>query len=176
MYYIIINDQQQGPFAKEELLSRGLTPQTMVWCQGMPDWMPASSVHDLNDLFARPQQPQYQQPYQQQYPQQQYPQQPYQQPDQQPYQQPYQYPQQPVGTFTNWLPWAIVGTVLGICSCIGLVLGIIGITKANGANNAYKCGDYDLARSVNNSARTLTILSLVFDGIGILFNIAFLAD
>lgn len=81
MYYIIINDQQQGPFAKEELLSRGLTPQTMVWCQGMPDWMPASSVHDLNDLFARPQQPQYQQPYQQpQYPQQQYPQQPYQQP------------------------------------------------------------------------------------------------
>lgn len=59
---------------------------------------------------------------------------------------------------------------------IGLVLGIIGITKANGANNAYKCGDYDLARSVNNSARTLTILSLVFDGIGILFNIAFLAD
>lgn len=154
MYYIIINDQQQGPFAKEELLSRGLTPQTMVWCQGMPDWMPASSVHDLNDLFARPQQTQYQQPYQQ----------------------PYQYPQQPVGTFTNWLPWAIVGTVLGICSCIGLVLGIIGITKANGANNAYKCGDYDLARSVNNSARTLTILSLVFDGIGILFNIAFLAD
>lgn len=154
MYYIIINDQQQGPFAKEELLSRGLTPQTMVWCQGMPDWMPASSVHDLNDLFARPQQPQYQQPYQQQY----------------------QYPQQPVGTFTNWLPWAIVGTVLGICSCIGLVLGIIGITKANGANNAYKCGDYDLARSVNNSARTLTILSLVFDGIGILINIAVLAD
>ncbi len=154
MYYIIINDQQQGPFAKEELLSRGLTPQTMVWCQGMPDWMPASSVHDLNDLFARPQQPQYQQPYQQ----------------------PYQYPQQPVGTFTNWLPWAIVGTVLGICSCIGLVLGIIGITKANGANNAYKCGDYDLARSVNNSARTLTILSLVFDGIGILINIAVLAD
>ena len=144
MYYIIINDQQQGPFAKEELLSRGLTPQTMVWCQGMPDWMPASSVHDLNDLFARPQQPQYQQPYQQ----------------------PYQYPQQPVGTFTNWLPWAIVGTVLGI----------IGITKANGANNAYKCGDYDLARSVNNSARTLTILSLVFDGIGILINIAVLAD
>lgn len=154
MYYIIINDQQQGPFAKEELLSRGLTPQTMVWCQGMPDWMPASSVHDLNDLFARPQQPQYQQPYQQQY----------------------QYPQQPVGTFTNRLPWAIVGTVLGICSCIGLVLGIIGITKANGANNAYKCGDYDLARSVNNSARTLTILSLVFDGIGILINIAVLAD
>lgn len=154
MYYIIINDQQQGPFAKEELLSRGLTPQTMVWCQGMPDWMPASSVHDLNDLFARPQQTQYQQPYQQ----------------------PYQYPQQPVGTFTNWLPWAIVGTVLGICSCIGLVLGIIGITKANGANNAYKCGDYDLARSVNNSARTLTILSLVFDGIGILINIAVLAD
>lgn len=157
MYYIIINDQQQGPFAKEELLSRGLSPQTMVWCQGMPDWMPASSVHDLNDLFARPQQPQYQQPYQQQYPQQ-------------------QYPQQPVGTFTNWLPWAIVGTVLGICSCIGLVLGIIGITKANGANNAYKCGDYDLARSVNNSARTLTILSLVFDGIGILIKIAVLAD
>lgn len=200
MYYLIINEQQRGPFAKEDLLAQGLTPSTMVWREGMADWAPATEVTELQELFyQQPAQPQSrqtqcaqpgqppQQPYQQ--PQQGY-QQPYQQPQQgyqQPYQQPYQQqgyqqqpPQQPQypqyqAQPTNWLPWAIVATVLGLCSCIGLVLGIIAITRANSANKFYQIGDTVSGNAANSSARTLTIIALAFDGIGLLVNIAMLA-
>lgn len=198
MYYLIINEQQRGPFAKEDLLAQGLTPSTMVWREGMADWAPATEVTELQELFyqqpAQPQsrqtqcaqpgqppqqpyqQPQqgyqqpYQQPYQQQgYQQQGYPQQQYPQPPQQP-----QYPQYQAQP-TNWLPWAIVATVLGLCSCIGLVLGIIAITRANSANKFYQIGDTVSGNAANSSARTLTIIALAFDGIGLLVNIAMLA-
>lgn len=193
MYYLIINEQQRGPFAKEDLLAQGLTPSTMVWREGMADWAPATEVTELQELFyqqpAQPQsrqtqcaqpgqppqqpyqQPQqgYQQPYQQPYQQQGYQQQQYPQPPQQP--QYRQYQAQP----TNWLPWAIVATVLGLCSCIGLVLGIIAITRANSANKFYQIGDTVSGNAANSSARTLTIIALAFDGIGLLVNIAMLA-
>lgn len=198
MYYLIINEQQRGPFAKEDLLAQGLTPSTMVWREGMADWAPATEVTELQELFyqqpAQPQsrqtqcaqpgqppqqpyqQPQqgyqqpYQQPYQKQgYQQQGYPQQQYPQPPQQP-----QYPQYQAQP-TNWLPWAIVATVLGLCSCIGLVLGIIAITRANSANKFYQFGDTVSGNAANSSARTLTIIALAFDGIGLLVNIAMLA-
>lgn len=200
MYYIIINEQQQGPYAREELLMRGLTPTTMVWTSGMADWQPASQVADLSDLFkASPAQRfnlekevrverdvNVEQPYggQQQYPQQPlYGQQPY--PQQQPYGQ-QQYPQQPpygqppypsgyTPTPTNWMPWAIVCTVLGLCSCIGLVLGIIAITKASAANKAYLMGDTPGGDAANSTAKVLTVIGLVFDGIGILINLSFLS-
>ncbi len=196
MYYLIINEQQRGPFAKEDLLAQGLTPSTMVWREGMADWAPATEVTELQELFyqqpAQPQsrqtqcaqpgqppqqpyqQPQqgYQQPYQQPYQQQGYQQQQYPQPPQPPQQPQYpQYQAQP----TNWLPWAIVATVLGLCSCIGLVLGIIAITRANSANKFYQIGDTVSGNAANSSARTLTIIALAFDGIGLLVNIAMLA-
>ena len=196
MYYLIINEQQRGPFAKEDLLAQGLTPSTMVWREGMADWAPATEVTELQELFyqqpAQPQsrqtqcaqpgqppqqpyqQPQqgYQQPYQQPYQQQGYQQQQYPQPPQPPQQPQYpQYQAQP----TNWLPWAIVATVLGLCSCIGLVLGIIAITRANSANKFYQFGDTVSGNAANSSARTLTIIALAFDGIGLLVNIAMLA-
>lgn len=189
MYYLIINEQQRGPFAKEDLLAQGLTPSTMVWREGMADWAPATEVTELQELFyQQPAQPQSrqtqcaqpgqppQQPYQQ-------PQQGYQQPYQQQGYQPQQYPQPPQqpqypqyqAQPTNWLPWAIVATVLGLCSCIGLVLGIIAITRANSANKFYQFGDTVSGNAANSSARTLTIIALAFDGIGLLVNIAMLA-
>ena len=192
MYYLIINEQQRGPFAKEDLLAQGLTPSTMVWREGMADWAPATEVTELQELFYQqpaqpqsrqtqcaqpgqpPQQPQqgYQQPYQQPYQQQGYQQQQYPQPPQPPQQPQYpQYQAQP----TNWLPWAIVATVLGLCSCIGLVLGIIAITRANSANKFYQIGDTVSGNAANSSARILTIIALAFDGIGLLVNIAMLA-
>lgn len=177
MYYLIINEQQRGPFAKEDLLTQGLTSSTMVWREGMADWAPANEVTELQELFCQQpqsQQTQYAQPGQQPYrqPQQPYQQQPYQQPGYPPRQPQYpQYQTQP----TNWLPWAIVATVLGLCSCIGLVLGIIAITRANTANKFYQFGDTAAGNAANSSARTLTIIALVFDGIGLLVNIAMLA-
>ena len=142
--------------------------------------------------YGQPQQPygQPQQPYGQ--PQQPYgqPQQPYGQP-QPPYgqpQQPYGHPQQPYGQpqppygqpqpygnpvpHTNWMPWAIVGTIVGaLFSCIGMIFGIIGIVKANNANKAYAVGDETGGDMNNSSAKTMTIIALVLAGIGLIVNL-----
>ena len=76
-YYIGINNQQLGPFEVNQLLANGLTPDTLVWCSGMPSWEMARNVPELAGLFV-PQQPQYGGGYQQ--PQYQQPQYGYQQP------------------------------------------------------------------------------------------------
>ena len=90
-YYLGPNNVQMGPVDLNQL--RGLISlDTMVWCEGMTNWMPAHQVPEVANLFIAPQ-PQPQPPYQQPQPQPQY-QQPYQQPyQQQQYQQQYQQPQ-----------------------------------------------------------------------------------
>ena len=198
MYFIISEGQQAGPFPKEHLKARGVEKDTYVWREGLEGWVPASELPELQDIFeetiiqAVPQQPygQPQQPYGQ--PQQPYgqPQQPYRQP-QQPYgqpQQPYGQPQQPYGQpqppygqpqpygnpvpHTNWMPWAIVGTIVGaLFSCIGMIFGIIGIVKANNANKAYAVGDETGGDMNNSSAKTMTIIALVLAGIGLIVNL-----
>ena len=198
MYFIISEGQQAGPFPKEHLKARGVEKDTYVWREGLEGWVPASELPELQDIFeetiiqAVPQQPygQPEQPYGQ--PQQPYgqPQQPYGQP-QQPYgqpQQPYGQPQQPYGQpqppygqpqpygnpipHTNWMPWAIVGTIVGaLFSCIGMIFGIIGIVKANNANKAYAVGDETGGDMNNSSAKTMTIIALVLAGIGLIVNL-----
>lgn len=51
-YYIIVNEQQQGPFSLEQLADRGLTPDTEVWAEGMPDWKRAGEVPELLTYFS----------------------------------------------------------------------------------------------------------------------------
>ena len=102
-YFITNNGQQTGPFELHELLANGLNANSYVWCEGMPNWLPATQVPEVAALLQPPTpEPPYQQPpqpgYQQPYQQPGYQQPPYQQPYQQPgYQQPYQqhYPQAP---------------------------------------------------------------------------------
>ena len=87
-YYIGKNNQRTGPFPLEQLLANGLTPDSLVWCSGMPGWQKATEVPEVAALFA-PQPPVL--PQQGYMPPAQGYQQPYQQPQyQQPtYQQPY---------------------------------------------------------------------------------------
>lgn len=54
MWYIIYNGQQVGPLQREQLSDYNLTPQSMVWTEGMPQWMPAGNVQALSDLFSAP--------------------------------------------------------------------------------------------------------------------------
>ena len=55
-YYIIFNGQQVGPMPKEELVKYGLNPSSKVWGEGMPNWVDASTVAELQPLLY-PQQP-----------------------------------------------------------------------------------------------------------------------
>lgn len=192
-YFIIIDGQQKGPYPREVLLMQGMKPDTYVWREGMEAWAAANTIPELASLFVEqpnPGQPT-EQPVQQQYGQQPYNQQPYgqQQYGQQQYGQ-QSYGQQSYGQYqqnngynngynygynngynnvahTNWLPWAIVATVVGfMCSCIGVVFGIIGIVKANKANSLYAMGDVQEADMNNSSAKTMTIISFCLAVVG----------
>ena len=160
-------------------------PQQPYGQPQQPYGQPQQPYGQPQQPYRQPQQPygQPQQPYGQ--PQQPYgqPQQPYGQP-QQPYgqpQQPYGQPQPPYGQpqpygnpvpHTNWMPWAIVGTIVGaLFSCIGMIFGIIGIVKANNANKAYAVGDETGGDMNNSSAKTMTIIALVLAGIGLIVNL-----
>ena len=50
-YFILVNNQQQGPYTLEELRSRNISGETLVWAEGMPQWTPAWQVEDLQTLF-----------------------------------------------------------------------------------------------------------------------------
>ena len=135
-YFLGKNNQRLGPFPLEQLLANGLTPDTLVWCEGMPGWQKANEVPEVAALFA-PQQ-QYQQP--------QYQQPAYQQP-QYGYQQP-AYNNAPPRPDNNMV-WAILSTIL----CC-LPLGIVAIIKASNVNSLYDRGDYAGAEEAAKSAKT----------------------
>ena len=50
-YYIASNGQNLGPYSVEQLAQQRITPDTMLWTQGMPNWAPASQIPELKQLF-----------------------------------------------------------------------------------------------------------------------------
>lgn len=152
MYYMIINGTQAGPFEIEMLPSKGLRADTMVWAPGMDEWQRADSVEELlpylptrnTNPYANQRNNYYGGGY-----------------------------ENPVRRKSQWMTLSIVATVLGLCSCIGLVLGIIAITKCNTANRYYAVGEDMMGESYDNSARTLAIIALIADGLGLIISMIF---
>lgn len=163
-YFVIINGAQSGPYPKDQLPYVGVKSDTFVWRQGLPDWVKAESLPELSDIFmsdsafggyARPEEPLNPPQYGNRL-------------------DPYNiYGRSPEPIpHTNWLTWAIIGTVFGaLFSCIGMIFGIIGITKAQKANKYYAEGFQQEGDTNNASARTMTIIALVLGGIGFLLTV-----
>lgn len=161
-YFAMFGQQRVGPSDPTALAATGLIPETPVWRQGMTDWAPASTQPELmaainarrSSMPPAPGQSPYSNSGQ---PGTGYTQSPYFQPGN--------------GGYTqrvNWLPWAIVGTVVGfIFSCVGAIFGIIGIVQANKANDAFAAGNNLLGEQANNSAKTMSIIALAFGGVGL---------
>lgn len=53
MEFFIIdhNGQQAGPFSFNQLVQKGISPETLVWKQGMADWTPAWKVEELRAVL-----------------------------------------------------------------------------------------------------------------------------
>ena len=51
-FFIIKDNQQQGPFNLEQLGGMSIMPDTPVWCEGMSDWTVAAQVPELQHLVA----------------------------------------------------------------------------------------------------------------------------
>lgn len=184
-YFMMQGLHRLGPFTLEQLVAKGVSMTTPVWTEGMADWAPASTRPEIVDALNRSNAPAprpadngdqyglnnpgYKTPDYGQYTGQQYGQQGapngYNRPD---YPQ-YGVPGGNVQPYTNWLPWAIAGTIVGaLFSCIGLIFGVIGIVQANKANTAHQMGDDATAQTANSSAKTMTIIALVLGGIGLI--------
>lgn len=51
-FFIIDHDgQQAGPFSFDQLVQKGISPETLVWKQGMADWTPAWKVEELKAVL-----------------------------------------------------------------------------------------------------------------------------
>lgn len=46
-YHIVIDNQTKGPFTPEELRMMGLNARSLIWYEGLPDWVEASQVPEL---------------------------------------------------------------------------------------------------------------------------------
>lgn len=182
-YYIVVDDNRVGPLSLQQLAERGIEPSTLVWTAGMADWTRADCVPELDALLANRTQVDNQESAFGVYTQpENYGQRPYQQPQQQfgAYNNPHNrmnpmYNQAP--SSVNWKTLSIVATVLGfLFSCIGGIIGIFGIVQASKAENAMRMGDEYTARSAWSTCKTLTIISFVLSGIGLIANIALISS
>ena len=135
-YYMHIGGQQVGPYEENELPSHGLTASTMVWREGMPDWVAASQVPELSPLLPPSQQPPSYQP------------------------QPGYGPQQPYGAQPpmpdTYMVWAILATLL----CC-LPFGIVSIVKASQVSSLYNQGRYQEAVAASEAAKKWAIWSAI---------------
>ncbi|MBD5358530.1 MAG: DUF4339 domain-containing protein [Bacteroides sp.] len=53
IYYIVVNNTQQGPFSKEELRIKNLSPETLIWRTGMPQWVKIADFPEVADIMPR---------------------------------------------------------------------------------------------------------------------------
>lgn len=180
-YYMVVDEKSTGPFTLAEvILHPALRPETLVWKPGLENWVAAETLPELVPAFTSQQKqhsyhtppeytsqnpeahnpfannPQYQ-------PGHSYP------PRDNYYGRHYGYNQGYRNDIrTNWLPWAIVATVIGFfTSCIGAIFGIIGIVQANKANTFYAQNMNREGDAANSNAKIMTIIGLIFAGIGI---------
>lgn len=154
--WVHLNGVQQGPYTFDQLQQLPVDPQTPVWYEGLPQWMPAGQAPATAPLFAT-QQPQ---PQPQPQPQQQW------QPQQT--QAGYQSASDPRVVFVQapqrpatYLIWSILLTVL-CCS----PFSIIAIVTGAMVNSRYNAGNYDGARRMSNVTEWMIILSIV---VGLIF-------
>lgn len=50
-FFYADNNQQYGPFTFQELQTKNITPETLVWHEGLTDWTPAGNLTALKDMF-----------------------------------------------------------------------------------------------------------------------------
>jgi hypothetical protein len=53
-YYFAENDEQKGPFSLEELKKYKILKTTLVWKEGLSDWVEAKKIKELEILFKSP--------------------------------------------------------------------------------------------------------------------------
>lgn len=135
-FYIDTNNEQKGPISPMQFSTYNITPDTLVWCEGMSDWTRAGSVAELHDCFAT-QQTQTPPPH-----------------TNNSYNQQQQSTVQPCPDSN--LVWAILTTIF----CC-LPFGIVAIVYACKVNERYMIGDIQGAIDASDKAKKWSIYSAI---------------
>lgn len=142
-FYIAKNGQQLGPMEVHEAAQLGITPDTLVWREGMGDWTPAGNVVEFAPYLSQ----------QTQFPQNGPANPPYNPPvGQQPYQQGYGGQQCPS---TN-----LVLAILVTLFCC-LPFGIVSIVYATKVEGCFYSGNYMLAKQNSDKAKKWAIAGII---------------
>lgn len=56
-YFFVRDGQQAGPVLPEQFRLNGVSASTPVWCEGMPDWVPAGQIPELQPYLSYPSAP-----------------------------------------------------------------------------------------------------------------------
>jgi|YNPMSStandDraft_2_1061718.scaffolds.fasta_scaffold00306_23 hypothetical protein len=51
LFYIYENGQQMGPFTIEDLKSKNIHRETLVWTEGLPNWTKAENIEVLKGIL-----------------------------------------------------------------------------------------------------------------------------
>lgn len=158
-------NQQQGPFNIDELKMKNITPDTMIWFSGLPNWLEAGKIPALSFLFNSTQAQASTQ--QQSVPN-------------NAAQQPRMYQSNVYGNYgapirnnemeirpmpKSWLIESVLVTVF--CS---LIFGIIAIVYASKVESAYYAGDYETSLNSSKKAKMWLLI-----GVGISVGLVVLA-
>lgn len=143
-YYIASNGQPEGPYTIEELASRNISPDTLVWNETFTNWIPAGNVDELNQTlfcnqaFNGPQPPT-----------------PTYAPGSYiPPQTPNYGYQQPINVCPK--TWLVESILVTLFCC--MPFGIVGIIKASSVESKFRAGDYEGALEASKSAGKWTKL------------------
>lgn len=50
-FFVILNNQQEGPYTIAQLAEMGISSETLVWKEGMKDWKPAWTISELRYIL-----------------------------------------------------------------------------------------------------------------------------
>ena len=50
-FFVILNNQQEGPYTIAQLAEMGISSETLVWKEGMKDWQPAWTISELRYIL-----------------------------------------------------------------------------------------------------------------------------
>lgn len=177
-YWIYLNNEKKGPYSFDEIEQMAFPPTTLVWREGLSQWLEAKDVEELAHRFAQPMQPP---TYEEENPiaeveeddeaEESQPEEAQIDEEASPIAEPptYAAPQEPATTPQpttsveppiecppTYLVWAILST---LCCC--QLFGIIAIIYAANVKSKYNRGDYEGAVKTSEKAALWVILSFV---------------
>lgn len=155
-YHVVIEGQAVGPYTPQQLAALGINGETLIWYQGLENWVPAASVPEVMAAISAAQNHNSEPKQQPAVPQ--TPVQPVQ--PQHAYQQPVNN-EQP----SNNLVFAIIGLVMFF------PLGIPALIKAIRVNGLWAQGQHEEAIAQSNSARKLGLIAIIIGAVLFTLNI-----